>query len=256
MNEFADEPRGCAIAVMAKAPRPGAVKTRLIPPLSPEAAKELGAAFLRDITDNLALAARDAAITGYVAYAPKGYENLFDGLLAPGTRLLLADGAGEMPADVAGFGRSLLHAARALFDLGHPSACLLNADSPTLRTSLLSDAARLLAAPGERVVLGPADDGGYYLIGMQCPHAGLFADIDWSTERVADQTRQRARTLGLELVELPRWYDVDDAASLDRLIGELAAYSAKHSANIASPIYHAPRTAECLRRLTINLGSI
>ena len=118
---------------------------------------------------------------------------------------------------VRGFGRCLLQAARSLFDRGHDAVCLLNSDSPTLPTSLLSRAARALAEAGDRVVLGPADDGGYYLIGMKAPHVHLFEDIDWSTSRVAEQTRQRARALGLSVVELDTWYDVDDAAALTRL---------------------------------------
>jgi hypothetical protein len=94
----------------------------------------------------------------------------------------------------------------------------VNSDSPTLPTSYLIDAARALLMPGERAVLGPADDGGYYLVGMQQPHAHLFADIAWSTSGVAAATRDRAAALGLEMVMLPAWYDVDDAPSLQRLI--------------------------------------
>ena len=96
---------------------------------------------------------------------------------------------------------------------------MLNSDSPTLPTALLIRAAHALLAPGDRVVLGPADDGGYYLLGMKQPHAHLFADIAWSTADVAAATRARAATLGLEVVKLPAWYDVDDAASLARLSG-------------------------------------
>ena len=77
----------CAIGVMAKAPRPGFSKTRLCPPLRPEQAAALSAAFLRDITENIALAARQAPIAGYVAYAPEGQEALFDGHLAAGHRI-------------------------------------------------------------------------------------------------------------------------------------------------------------------------
>ena len=100
----------CAIAVMAKAPRAGHSKTRLSPPLLPDEARRMSAAFLRDITENIRRAAAEADIVGYVAYAPAGLEGLFDGVLAPGTELVLADGTGDMPAGVQGFGRSLLHA--------------------------------------------------------------------------------------------------------------------------------------------------
>jgi rSAM/selenodomain-associated transferase 1 len=236
---------GCAIAVMAKAPRAGAVKTRLIPPLTAEAAKALSASFLRDVTENIALAAREAAISGYVAYAPAGFEALFDGMLAPGTCLVLADGSGDAPPPVRGFGRCLLHAARALFAAGYASVCLLNSDSPNLPTALLRQAARVLAVPDDRVVLGPAEDGGYYVLGMKAPHAHLFADIAWSTSDVADATRARAREIGLDVVELATWHDVDDAAALARFLRDLD--SSPDSGNLTP--YAAPATTACVERL-------
>ena len=213
----------CAIGVMAKAPRPGFSKTRLCPPLRPDQAARLSAAFLRDITENIALAARDAPIAGYIAYAPAGAEASFEGHLAPGTRLLLADGSPPMPPGVQGFGRSLLHAIAAMLELGHGSAVVLNSDSPTLPTALLVRTAAALAWDRDRVVLGPADDGGYYLLGMKAAHAHLFADIAWSTDSVAETTRLRALQLGLDVVELPSWYDVDDECALDRLLRETEA---------------------------------
>lgn len=239
-------PLPCAIAVMAKAPRAGQVKTRLVPPLTPEAARQLSASFLCDITENIRLAAQAAALQGYIAYAPAGLERMFDDVMAPGTGLVLADGSGEMPPRVQGFGRSLLGAARALFARGHTSVCLLNADSPTLPTVLLAEAARALAAPGDRVVLGSADDGGYYLLGMKAPHAHLFEDIAWSTAAVAEETRARARTLGLPILELAPWYDVDDGAALARLWCEMTM---PRPAALAP--YPAPATAACLARLCL-----
>ena len=240
-------PTGCAIAVMAKAPSAGQVKTRLVPPLTPEAASALSASFLSDITENIRLAGRQAAIQGYIAYAPAGSERLFDGMLAPGTGLVLADGSSETPPRVQGLGRVLLHAAEALFARGHRAVCLLNADSPTLPTALLAEAARALAEPGERMVLGPADDGGYYLIGMTAPYAALFEDIAWSTGAVAAQTRARAHALGLATVELASWYDVDDGAALERLRRETGAAA---PAGALAP-YAAPATAACLARLDL-----
>ena len=225
----------CAIGVMAKAPRPGYAKTRLCPPLSPDQAAALSAAFLRDITESIALAAREVPVRGYVAYAPAGAEHLFDGCLAGGTGFVLADGSPSMPPEVQGFGRCLLHAAQTLFAAGFGAVCLLNADGPTLPTAFLVEATRALSAPGQRVVLGPADDGGYYLIGMKWPYAHLFADIAWSTGDVAAATYARAVALGLDVVTLPSWYDVDDAASLARLaVGD------------EPPAYEAPVTRACL----------
>jgi uncharacterized protein len=241
-----DRHGSCAIGVMAKAPRPGLAKTRLCPPLNPAQAADLSAAFLRDITQNIALAARAAPIHGCVAYAPSGAEGWFAGHLTEGTDLVLADGAPPMPPDVQGFGRCLLHAAQAILGAGFGAACLVNSDSPTLLTVLLARAAHAILAPGERVVLGPAEDGGYYLLGMKQPHARLFADIAWSTGEVAAATRARAGALGLEVITLPTWYDVDDADSLARLLAD--AEDGAPSAADLQP-YAAPATRECLGRI-------
>jgi rSAM/selenodomain-associated transferase 1 len=235
----------CAIGVMAKAPRAGKSKTRLCPPLHFEQAAALSAAFLRDITENIALAACQAPIRALVAYAPMGSEHLFDGHLATGTGLIPAIGTPDIPDDVQGFGRCLLHAIQGMLAQGFAAACVLNSDSPTLPTSLLVHAAQALLAPGERVVLGPAEDGGYYLLGMQRVHERMFADIAWSSETVAQSARQRAAELGLEVVELATWYDVDDRLALARLLEETSG----------PPItqdlvpYAALATAHCLTRL-------
>lgn len=210
----------CAIGVMAKAPRPGRSKTRLCPPLRPEDAASLSGAFLRDTTRTIAEAGRIAPIVAYAAYAPAGDEDLVASHTAPGTSLLLADGSSPAPPGVAGFGRCLLEAIDSMLARGHPAACVLSSDVPTLPVELLVEAARHLLAPGDRAVLGPCPDGGYYILGLKSAHARMFCDIAWSTERVADQTRERAREIGLDLVELDPWYDVDDADSLSLLLGE------------------------------------
>ena len=203
---------------MAKAPRPGRAKTRLCPPLQPAQAAALSAAFLRDITENIALAARAAPIHGCVAYAPAGAEAWFAGHLADGYR---ARAGRRVAADAAATSRASAAACctlrRRCSRSGIGAVCLVNSDSPTLPTALLARAADALLAPGERIVLGPAEDGGYYLMGMKQPHAHLFADIAWSTSDVAAATRARAAALGIEVVTLPTWYDVDDATSLHRL---------------------------------------
>ncbi len=236
----------CAIAVMAKAPRSGFSKTRLVPPLTPDQAAAMSAAFLRDTTENIALAARTAAIAGYVAYAPAGLEALFDGHLAASTTLLLADGSGEMPAGVHGFGRCLLHALRTLLQRGYGAACVLNSDGPTLPTAILTRLALELGRPGDRAVLGPAEDGGYYVLGLKAVHATLFEAVDWSTGQVAAQTRARAASIGLPVVELPPWHDVDDGAALQRLLAGPAAAGAD--------AYPAPATRACIERLGLGGG--
>lgn len=236
----------CAIAVMAKAPRPGHVKTRLQGVVSAHEAAELGAAFLGDVTANVQAAGRLAPVHGWVAYAPAGEEARFDGLLAPGTRLLLADGSGGDAPGVEGFGRCLLHATRTLLDMGYGAACVLSADSPTLPTPWLARAAGRLLAPGRRAVLGPAEDGGYWLLGLQSPEAGMFARIRWSTEAVAAATAERAREASLPLERLGAWYDVDDRDGLDRLMRGMDAPGAGGDAPFA-----APRTARCLAGLSL-----
>ena len=110
---------------------------------------------------------------------------------------------------------------------------------------------RCSRAPGDRVVLGPAEDGGYYCIGLKNPHARLFEDIDWSTERVFAQTMDRAREIGLDTAVLPVWYDVDDLASLRRLAEELLG---KPIRELERSRFAAPHTAAFLRRLLGNGG--
>jgi len=202
-----------AFAVMVKAPRSGEVKTRLVPPLCAQEASRLSACFVKDIVANLLAVAESVPIDCYAAYSPPGSETLFHEFLPPQVRLLA-------PRSI-GLANSLPDAVEDLIAGGYAGACLLNADSPTLPTSLLTEAITSLSAPGDRVVLGPATDGGYYLIGLKHPHRRLFHDIAWSTERVYRQTAERAASIGLELVTLPVWYDVDDAASLSWLCREL-----------------------------------
>jgi rSAM/selenodomain-associated transferase 1 len=234
----------CAIAIMAKAPDAGRVKTRLLPVLRAKEAQALSACFLRDMTRMLAAAGREAAVDGYIAFAPAGSEASFAPIVPPGTGYVLADGRIDAPAGVEGFGCCLLQAARTLFALGYGAVGLLNSDSPTLPPSLIVEAARLLAAPGDSAVLGPSTDGGYYLLGMKAPHPELFTAIDWSTERVAAQTRVRAHERGLAIAEIAAWYDVDDPDSLAHLLRDLGGSA---QGEPRAP-YVAPFTAEWLNR--------
>lgn len=197
---------------MAKASKAGRTKTRLSQAVTPENAARLNTAFLHDIADNLVAAAADASLAAYMAFGPPGEERFFD-FLPPSIGLFKA----WRPT----FGETLEGAIRRTLAFGHSAACVLNADSPTLPTSILVEAAGCLAASGDDVVLGPSTDGGYYLLGMKQVHARLFEDITWSTEHVARQTLERAREIGLRVHLLPEWYDVDDAASLAILRGEL-----------------------------------
>jgi rSAM/selenodomain-associated transferase 1 len=203
----------CAIAVMAKASVAGTTKTRLVPPLTEAEAAGLNTAFLRDAADNILAAANLASIRGWMAFSPAGAEPFFR------THLPASIGLIETVAPT--LGECLHHAAATLLRAGHGAVCLVNSDSPTLPMGYLVTAATVLAAPGDRIVLGPSTDGGYYLIGLKRPHADLFEDIAWSTDQVLAQTLARAGALGLSVVHLPAWYDVDDADTLRLLVREV-----------------------------------
>ena len=228
----------CAFAVMAKASLPGRTKTRLSPPLTFAQAADCNTAFLADIADNLALVARRAQIATFMAFGPPGSAPFFEDRFGAEIGLL--------ETWFPNFGDCLFHAAGSLLDLGYGSSCVLNADSPTLPTEWLIETARVLAVPGDRIVLGPSTDGGYYLLGLKQRHRPLFDDIAWSTEEVAAQTLERANELGLETVMLPPWYDVDDALALHRLAEETLSGVA-FSTSAGS--YHAPHSAALLDRL-------
>jgi rSAM/selenodomain-associated transferase 1 len=207
-------PASCGIAVMAKASRPGRTKTRLVPPLSFEEAAAFNTAFLQDVAANIAAADGQAhAIAGYMAFGPPGAEPFF--------RDILPASIGLIEAWYPNFGDCLFAAITRLLVLGHGSAVVLNSDSPTLPTSLLVETAAVLARPGDRAVLGPSTDGGYYLLGLKAAHRRLFGDVAWSTAAVAQQTLERAAEIGLDVHVLPAWYDVDDVAALRMLRSEL-----------------------------------
>lgn len=236
----------CALAVMAKAPRAGEVKTRLVPPLLSEEAAALSAASIQDVAENFLAAGHRVKARGYVAYSPPGSEALFRELVPTQIKLL-------RPRAI-GLGHSLLHATEDLLAAGYGAVCLVNADSPTLPTAFLVEAAETLRLPGDRVVLGPAWDGGYYLIGLKFPHRHLFENIDWSTERVVQQTLERAARLGLAVATLPLWYDVDDSTSLRWLCDEVLF-------GCRSPLfvgegYDAPRVTHLLRRLAASDAAV
>jgi uncharacterized protein len=220
----------CALAVMTKAPEAGRVKTRLIPPLTPEQAAELNKCFLRDTATAISSACsgglRPANIVsdphkaqlqccGIAVYTPPGAESAYNDILPTDFGLL--------PQRGDKFGERLYFAVEDLFKCGFSSVCLIDSDSPTVPAGNFAEAVELLSTSEDCVVLGPSDDGGYYLIGLKKTHRQLFDHIDWSTERVLKQTIRRATEIGLKIKLLQAGYDVDDDASLRRLCKELLA---------------------------------
>jgi uncharacterized protein len=199
-----------ALAITAKAPRPGHVKTRLHGLLSVEDATRLYCCFLKDA---LALAETLPAVETIVSYTPKGFEGYFKGIVSSGHRMLAQRGDG--------LGDKLINAFDDLFGEGFEAVALMNADSPTLPRAYLAEAFEALRRPGDRVVVGPAEDGGYYFVGIKRRHPCLFERISWSSERVLAETIGRAREIGLEVMLLPQWYDVDRAFDFERLRREI-----------------------------------
>jgi rSAM/selenodomain-associated transferase 1 len=228
---------------MAKAPRPGGVKTRLVPPLDGAEAARLAACFF---ADTVALALRVAAQV-VVAYAPSdGRAALEDALRAAAheesPRENIQRGGGgvlwlEQLGDDLGERLDGVVVRAAALDLG--PLLVVGADSPTLPPSFLAAALEGLAAGRADVALGPTDDGGYYAVGLREPARGLFDSVEWSTPRAYAQTARNAARAGLRLLELPRWYDVDTPADLLRLRAELSADEAARR--------RAPSTYEYLR---------
>jgi glycosyltransferase A (GT-A) superfamily protein (DUF2064 family) len=152
--------------------------------------------------------------SAYAVYAPAGTEDILRKLFPPSFSLLL-----QADADL---GNVLFGATRDLLVAPHDCVLLVNGDSPTLPTPFLIQAIEALRKPGDRIVLGPASDGGYYLIGLKQTHRAVFSGIEWGTASVARTTLQRAQEIALETTLLPEWYDVDDAETFGWLRDELA----------------------------------
>ena len=236
----------CALAVMSKAPRAGKVKTRLAPTLGFAGAAELNTCFLRDTAENIAAVANRTDAAGLVCYTPARDESAFEGLLPPSFSLILQRGDG--------FGERLLAAAEDILSCGYGAVCLIDSDSPTIPAEALEQAVRELLQPGDRVVLGPSEDGGYYLIGLKRAHAAPFERITWSTGSVFAETVERVREAGLELIELPTWYDVDDGTTLAVLEAELL--DGVRPAFAATQGYPAETTRRFLQQRRAGNGSV
>jgi rSAM/selenodomain-associated transferase 1 len=203
-----------AIGIVCKAPKPGAAKSRLATAIGSVAAAQLSGCFLRDVAAAIAAIPAHVGSCGYGVYAPAGAEEILRQLFPPSFGLLL-----QADADL---GKVLFGATRDLLAVPHDCVLLVNGDSPTLPTAFLIQAIEVLRRPGDRLVLGPASDGGYYLIGLKQAHRAVFRGIEWGTAGVARSTLQRAQELALETTLLPEWYDVDDAETFGWLRDELA----------------------------------
>ena len=206
----------CALLVIAKRPAPGQTKTRLSPPLLPEQASALYECFLRDTLD---VARAVPGVTRLAHYAPETAAGYFR-QLAPefGLRPQVGDSLGPRLDEVL---------TRCLAE-GFERAVIMDSDSPTLPPAYVAGAFAELEAAD--VVLGPCEDGGYYLIGLKRPQPRLLREVQMSTAFVLRDTLALAEQAGLRVALLPSWYDVDTAQELERLRADLAEH-----ANVSAP---------------------
>jgi len=215
------------LVIMAKAPRPGAVKTRLTSSLSPEAVTTLYCCFLDDtlaLARSLQLKLRDVEVA---IMCPASDVDELEQL--SGSEVSVVPQKGEGLA--AGLTSVFAH-----FAEGHERRIIaFNSDSPHLPRSVLEDAYETLAA--HDVVVGPTHDGGYYLVGAKASHPTLFASDGMGTSSALDRLQSRARALELSVGFAAPFYDIDVADDLTRLAEELRLAPAR-----------APSTARWLKQ--------
>jgi rSAM/selenodomain-associated transferase 1 len=217
---------GSAIAVMAKQPEPGKVKTRLCPPLTPREAADLYSAFLLD-TVGLASGVPEADL--FLAYDPHAARKFFSRLF-PRPVECIPQGTGDL-------GNRLSRVSRRLFSRGYRKLAIVASDTPHLPQECIQRAFNRLDETD--VVLGPCDDGGYYLIGSRVYAPALFEGVAWSTSAVLERTTVWAEDAGLTWGVLPSCYDIDTMEDLVRLVMDL------RTATGGRPVM-CPRTREAL----------
>ena len=202
-------PQRAALIVMAKRPFPGQTKTRLSPPFSKEEAAHLYECFLRD---SLELAMSFPGVTPFIAYSPLEAEDYFR-KLAPRATLI--------PQCGATLGERLEYVLTHCLQAGFKHVAAMNSDSPNLPANYLEKAFDQLADESIDVVLGPCEDGGYYLIGWKQPYPKLVRELEMSTHHVLDDTLAIAAAEKLRIALLPTWYDIDNVADLRRMWPDL-----------------------------------
>ena len=191
---------------MAKAPIPGKVKTRLVPPLTQEQAAELYRALLSDQLEHLNfLEAADL----YVAFTPSEAMPLIASIVPTGYRCFAQRG-GDL-------GERMNEVFAELWRRGHRSLIVIGSDLPPMPLNLFQQGFAQLSAGGKRVVLGPSRDGGYYLIGMNQPVPEIFSDMTWSHERVLTETTAKLARLGIDCRLLAECFDIDTGKDMEQL---------------------------------------
>ena len=211
---------GAALVIFAKAPIPGQVKTRLCPPLTPDEAATLHGSFVLDTLERTKAATTTFKLPSdrYLACAPSS-THVFFRIMEERQGVRLIDQVGE------DLGARMHQAFETLFARGYKHGLIVGTDTPSLPLERYQQA--LAALESHDLVLGPALDGGYYLIGLNRPIADLFTGIPWSTEQVLALTQGKAQTLGLTTALLSPWRDVDTIDDLHALIESSTADAKK-----------------------------
>ncbi len=206
MSGIYEEGRDCCLVLFTKPPRPGRVKTRLIGDLTAEQAAQVHQAFLGDVLENLTMGRYSLRI-GWALEA---------GELPPWDE---PPGEAQLGADLG----ERLYNGLCSVSRDFPFVAAVGSDLPTLEASRVEQAFRCLEA-GADVVLGPVEDGGYYLIALRraALRPELFAGISWSTAQVLSETLLRCQALGFKTELLPRERDIDTPPDLVALAGVLA----------------------------------
>lgn len=192
------------ILIFAKAPVPGYVKTRLIPALGAEGAASLYTGLLKQTVESVVA----ADLAPVQLWCAPDSANAFFQRLASQYDLLLCDQSG------AGLGERMRHAAGLALNASD-AVLLMGADCPLLSGIHLAQALQWLM-DGEDAVLGPAEDGGYVLLGLRQNSAALFEEIPWGSDQVLELTRRRLAKLGWRWQELEPLWDLDRPVDFER----------------------------------------
>ena len=192
------------VAIMARAPSSEG-KSRLIRDLGTHDGAGLRLALLRDTLESVSALAAEKA----VLYTPPDRDAEIRAV-TPFQALFL-------PQRGSTLGERMREGARDLLTAGFDAVVLIGSDLPTLPLEHVGAALSVLMRRGEVLVLGPADDGGYYLIGLTQSRPEFFEHIPWGTPLVLQRTREAAEALGIPVETMPMWYDVDSASDLRRV---------------------------------------
>lgn len=209
-----------ALVIFAKAPIPGQVKTRLCPPLTPDEAATLHGSFVLDTVERtkVAVLKLKLSLDRYLACAPSA-THVFFKIMEERQGVKLLDQVGD------NLGARMNQAFQTVFAQGYRQVLLMGTDVPTLPLEYFEQA--LTSLENHDLVLGPALDGGYYLIGLKRMAPELFVDIPWSADQVLRLTQKSAERIGLKAFLISPWRDVDTLADLEALIEACTVESKK-----------------------------